>query len=241
MQLVKPKILIAEPEQMFAEAVAYVLEDEGFETFTAHDSRETLEKAREIKPHLCVLSAALLPVSGLPLCCDLRQSGRIGLDAPLLLLATDTHEETRVAMLECGVDDYLVKPFGMREFMARVRGLLRRAPLPAGAQLGGEIVVGDFSLNLNERLLTIDSEAGKKTFCLPRKEFQLLQLLMSQAGHTLSHQTIIQHVWGSRQATQGQLQSLYVHMRFLRCKVEENPNDPKHLVGLRNVGFRFLP
>lgn len=224
---------------MFAEAVAYVLDRAGFEAVMAHDSRLALDHAKNFQPDLYILSSALLPVSASLLCCELRHAAGPECHPPILMLGTDPLEETRVAMLDCGVDDYMVKPFGMKEFMARVFALLRRANVPLEVLAGEEVRAGKFLLNAATRILKVDAGPDFTSILLTPKETQLLHILMNNPGSVISRETLIQRVWGQTNPTDGHFGTLDVHMRYLRRKVEGGSGPPQHIIVVRGSGFRF--
>lgn len=236
----KLKILVAEPDEMFAAAVAYVLEQAGYEAVAAHDSRLALDQARTFRPDLCILSAALPAVSQYQLCCDLRRDNTICFSSPILMLGNDSHEDTCAAMLECGVDDYLVKPFGMPEFMARVFNLLRRSKAPVEGMPLNELCVGRFTLDLRERSLTVTDAMGSRDLPITQTEARLLQLLLLNAGSIVTREVLMERIWGAEEQTNSR-NVLDNFILSLRRKIEANTNDPQHILSVRGLGFRFRP
>ena len=236
----KFKILIAEPEEMFAAAVAYVLEQAGHEAVMAHDSRYALDKAQVVQPDLCILSTALPALSRAHLCCDLVHEEAVGPNGSLFLLGTDAREEFCAAMLDCGADGYLVKPFGMREFMARVGVLLRRShsARPIENSQTRELRVGQFVLNAAERTLSIGDFPTAREVQVTQLELQLLQLLMGSAGQLVLHQTLLQPAEGEPPRNAAALRQLMV---TLRRKIGDTGNTPRHIIALHGQGFRFDP
>jgi two-component system alkaline phosphatase synthesis response regulator PhoP len=235
----KPKILVAETEQMFSEAVSYILEQAGFEVLSTADSNLVLETARDWRPDLCILSAEVPSQSHFQLCCALRRVEIANFTLPLLMVGSDGTENTRVKLLDCGVDDYLVKPFGMKEFMARIYALLRRAKIPFEQMPDreGELRVGRFHLSIIQQLLTIEDEDGKsRLIMLSRREATILHVLMSQAGFVVSREELRERVWGEGEIPPDS-NALDVQWGTLRRKVEGKR--PKNLQTVYGKGFRF--
>ncbi len=233
----KFKILIAEPEEMFAAAVAYVLEQAGHEAVIAHDSRFALDQARRVQPDLCILSAALPALARAHLCCDFVHEEAVS-SSSLFLLGTDPREEFCAAMLDCGADDYLVKPFGMHEFMARVWVLLRRSHRPRESADTKEIRVGHFFLNALERTLSIGDPLQARELQITQTETQLLRLLMGNAGQLVTHETLLQRVGSDPNRSLSSLRQLVV---ALRRKIGDSGKAPRHIISLHGQGFRFEP
>lgn len=232
------KVLVAEPEEMFAAAVAYILEQAGLEAVQAHDSRLALDQGRAMQPDLFILSAALPALSREHLCCDLIHEGVLGSNASLLLLGNDPGEEFCAAMLDCGADDYLVKPFGMQEFMARIGVLMRRFNKPIGNLQTKELRVGQFALSVGERRLLIGEGLKGRSVTVTTTEALLLQLLMEQAGQLVSHETIMERIWGDPKHSGTFLRGF---LMALRRKLGEDGRNPRHLVSLHGQGLRFDP
>ena len=237
----KPKILLAEADCMFAETVSYVLEQAGFETLTARDSRSTLHFVKEFGPDLVILSATLPAISRFQLCYELRREETAGTRVPIFVLGTDDTEDLRVSILDCGADDYLAKPFGMKEFLARVYALLRQANVALGTSQTQPIQLGEFLLHPAKNLLEIQSGSDARQLPLRPKECALLRKLMSHSRDTVAREVLIEQVWGGREAPGRPFNTLDVHIKNLRRKVEPDPGNPKHILSVRGVGFRFDP
>ena len=237
----KFKILVAEPEEMFANAVAYILEQAGMEAVVTHDSRESLDRASLFDPDLCILSSAMPPISQFQLCHDFRHGNVLRPSASLLILATDTHEGTCEALLECGADDYLLKPFGMREFVARVQALLRRSRsgLPQtmpSLHAMEEIQAGRFHLRCKEQLLDMEDGDKRRVIVLTENETKLMQILMCHHNSTVPREAIMRHVWGVAGCTPNALASYVLQ---LRGKIEKDRATPEHLLSVYGVGLRL--
>lgn len=233
------KVLLVEDEALIRETVALSLADEGFEVLVADNGQQALEillgspdnkKAAIADINLVILDLMLPGMNGLDLCRLVRHRG---LDIPILILSAKGTETDRVLGLEVGADDYLTKPFGMRELIARCRALLRRSQ--AKAQRGSSAVLKfeDIALNVEEcRVFLSDKEIN-----LSPKEFKILELLISQPKRVWSRDQIIDKVWGYD--FMGDNKTVDVHIRWLREKLEINPSQPKYLKTVRGFGYRL--
>ena len=238
-----PNILIVDDERPIVEAIAYNLKKEGYTTFTAGDAGECVAAARHSTPDLVVLDVMLPSGSGLDICRQLRyEHGPV----PILFLTARAAESDRLKGFEVGADDYVVKPFSMRELMARIRALLRRnlSPILAApvnqpierepARNSDELEIGNISLNRNRREVI---KAGEK-LDLTKKEFDLLGTLMSNPGHVFDRQTLLNRVWGEDCYVDER--TVDVHIRWLREKIEDIAATPKKLITVRGVGYKFV-
>ncbi len=230
-----PTILVVDDERPIVEAIDYNLRKEGFSTLRAFDAEECMGVLRRSKPDLVVLDVMLPSGSGYDICRRLRDEHG---DVPVLFLTARASEEDRVAGFEVGADDYVVKPFSMRELLARVRALLRRSEISADAAAGVKRATGIVSLPN----LTIDSGKrevvahGKKAE-LSRKEFDLLTMLAVNRGQVFDRQTILNRIWGEDCYVDER--TVDVHIRWLREKIEENPAKPERILTVRGVGYKF--
>jgi two-component system, OmpR family, response regulator RegX3 len=224
-----PTILLVEDETAITKPLAEALEREGFQTRVAGTVREALEAARESIPDLVLLDLGLPDGSGLDVCRELRQTS----DVPVIMLTARGSEADRVTGLEIGADDYVVKPFSAREVTARVRAVLRRAQAPRVGQAAGAIQIGDLVLDPSRRTTV---HAGEELE-LSRKEFELLEALMEQAGQVITRQALIEEVWDMNWF--GSTKTLDVHMSGLRKKLGDDPREPRYIHTVRGVGFRF--
>ncbi len=230
-------ILVVDDERMLAETISFNLEKEGFAVVTAHDGETALALAKEHAPDLVVLDLMLPRISGWEVCRALRQSAEYQLDAPILMLTARGEEADKVLGLELGADDYLVKPFGMRELVARVRALLRRsAKVPA--QSGETLRASRVEMNIaSHEVRVTDKNGGVREINLSLKEFELLRVLLSKAGHAVPREILLERVWGDDFS--GDERTLDVHVRWLREKLEDAPSQPEFLLTVRGVGYKF--
>ena len=226
-------VLVVEDEENILEALRYSLEREGYAVHTAVDGEEGLNLARQHSPDLIILDVMLPKMDGFELCRILRSET----DVPIIMLTARGEEIDRIVGLEMGADDYVTKPFSTREFMVRIRNMLRRSRHSANAHStsvsGDNIVAGDLEVNLASRVVR---RAGAAVEMKPR-EFDLLALLVKNAGRAFSRDQILQQLWGHDYY--GDSRTVDVHVRWLREKIELDPSKPRRLVTVRGVGYRF--
>ena len=223
-------VLIIEDESMLAQNLAEKLRSEGFTVETAGDGEEGLDKVRELHPDLIVLDIMLPKLDGLSLCRMVRRDPATS-HIPIIMLTARGTEVDKIVGLESGADDYVVKPFGLGEFLARVRAVMRRSPALANHQ--DEMASQDLRLSLTGRRVLKDSEEIK----LSNKEFDLLAELMRNKGVVLSRDLILTKVWGYDYFVDKR--TVDVHIRWLREKIEDDPSNPRRIVTVRGVGYRF--
>lgn len=223
------KILIVEDETGVAEAIAYALEQEGFETAIAGDGQEALDAFEDTSPDLVVLDLMLPKISGWQLFNAFRRQRSV----PIIMLTARVEEADRVAGLEMGADDYVTKPFSMRELTARVRAVLRRAKGPQQPQ-APVISRSGIELNGESHQVSVEGEAVE----LSPKEFDLLAYLMQHAGRTRTREDILRNVW--EQTDFLDERTVDVHISWLRKKIEDDPANPRRLLTVRGVGYRFV-
>jgi DNA-binding response OmpR family regulator len=230
-------ILIVDDERMLVETISYNLEKEGFTIVTAHDGESALQQAKAVRPDLVVLDLMLPKISGWEVCRALRQNAEYRLDSPILMLTARGEEADKVLGLELGADDYLVKPFGMRELVARVRALLRRAAKAPAAN--GEILeAGSIHLDVSRHEVRVTEPEGQvREVNLSLKEFELLRVLLSHVGQAVPREVLLERVWGDD--FYGDERTLDVHIRWLREKLEKSPSQPEFLLTVRGVGYKF--
>jgi two-component system response regulator RegX3 len=219
----KRTILLVEDEESITTPLAEALERDGFHTEIAHTAAAALEQARKHRPDLVLLDLMLPDGSGLDVCRELRASSSV----PIIIVSARGEEADRVVGLELGADDYVVKPFSAREVIARIRAVLRRSAAPASGA-DGPIEIGDIRLDPARRSVTLDGEPVG----LARKEFDLLALLMREAGTVVQRERLIDEVWDVNWF--GSTKTLDVHVSALRKKL-----DPSYIHTVRGVGFRF--
>src|SRR4051794_20439773 len=224
-------ILLVEDEPAIAEPLAETLTREGFHLEVAGTAAIALEKATAVRPDLILLDLMLPDGSGYDVCRDVRRDSQV----PIIMLTARGEEADRVIGLELGADDYVVKPFSAREVVARVRAVLRRAVAapPARPEDDGPLEVADVRLDAATREVTRAGEPVELT----RKEFDLLRLLMSNAGTVVTRERLIDEVWDVNWF--GSTKTLDVHVSGLRKKLGDDPAAPRYLHTVRGVGFRF--
>lgn len=227
------KILIVDDEPSIVESIKYNLQKEGFSTATAADGREALEVFEREKPNLIVLDLMLPNLSGQEVCKYVRKKSQV----PIIMLTAKGNELDRVVGFEIGADDYIIKPFSMRELVARVQAVLRRTATFATIDGTAEnIVIGVFDLNAKRHEIRL---AGKK-LDLTLKEYKILELLMRHAGQVLTRDVLLDRVWGEDYfGGFGDTKTLDVHIRRLRKKIEKDPSYPEFIQTVRGVGYRF--
>jgi DNA-binding response OmpR family regulator len=225
------KILIIEDEETLANNLADKLRAEGFNVSTANDGEVGLEKIRAELPNLIVLDIMLPGLDGLSICRMVRHDPMTA-KIPIIMLTARGTEVDKIVGLESGADDYLVKPFGLGEFLARVRAVLRRIRDTSVLQQD-EMVSNDLRLNLTGRRVF----KGSQEIQLSNKEFDLLAELMRNRTAVLSRDLILTKVWGYDYFVDKR--TVDVHIRWLREKLEDDPSDPKRIVTVRGVGYRF--
>ena len=230
------KILVVEDDLTLLETLEYNLVGEGYEVITAGDGLTALEVARDDQPDLIVLDLMLPHLDGFEVCRILRRETNV----PILMLTARTDEVDRVVGLEVGADDYLTKPFSMRELLARVKALLRRVRL-IREEVAGEpdlpkteqLTFGDLIIDLDRREVLVGGESLR----LKPKEFDLLVFLARHPGMALSRDLLLERVWGWDYG--GGSRTVDVHVRWLREKVETDPANPERIVTVRGVGYCF--
>lgn len=226
------KILVVDDERILLDTLKYNLAKAGHEVRVAADGETALKAARQDSPDLMILDVMLPKVDGFEVCRTLRQEK---LATPILMLTAKDEELDKVLGLELGADDYLTKPFSMRELLARVKALLRRVELihsNEGASLK-PLREGALELDLNSHRASYEG----KTIHLKPKEFELLAFLMRHRGRAFSRDQLLEQVWGYEYA--GDTRTVDVHIRWLREKVERDPSRPQLIETVRGVGYRF--
>jgi two-component system response regulator RegX3 len=223
-----PKVLLIEDEEGLGEALEYQLQREGYQVNRATDGAEGLGRFRSAGADLVLLDLMLPGMPGEDVCKEIRRSSSV----PIIMLTARDTEIDKVLGLELGADDYITKPFSTRELIARIKAVLRRTS-PPPAQDGGVLEAGGIRLDSARFEVTVDGEHVH----LPRKEFELLELLMENTGRVLTRETLIDRVWGSDYF--GDTRTLDVHIKRLRAKCEEDPHNPRHLLTIRGLGYKF--
>lgn len=236
-QTAQPTILVVEDEESFVEALEIGLGREGFHVEFASDGIEALDRFRAVDPDLVLLDVMLPRASGIDVCRQIRsQSG-----VPIIMVTAKSSEIDTVVGLEVGADDYVTKPYRIRELVARIRVQLRRTATEASGEIerpaanGSSTVVrvGSVTLDPDEHRVTVDG----REVTLPLKEFEVLHLLLANAGRVLTRETLIDRVWGSDYV--GDTKTLDVHIKRVRAKVEPDPSDPTRIVTIRGLGYKY--
>ena len=223
-------VLLVEDEASISGPLASALEREGFSTEVADTARGALDAAARLEPDLVLLDLMLPDGSGFDVCRELRSRG----DVPIVMLTARGEEADRVVGLELGADDYVVKPFSAREVIARIRAVLRRAAAaPPQEGDAGPLAVGEVTLDPGRREVTV---AGAPVD-LARKEYDLLERLMRDAGRVVTREQLIEDVWDMNWF--GSTKTLDVHVAALRRKLRDDASDPRYIHTVRGVGFRF--
>ena len=226
-----PHILVVEDEEGLADSVRYSLESEGFEVTVAFTGLDGLEAARELHVDLVVLDLMLPEMSGLDVCRQIRAFS----DVPIIMLTAKDSEADKVSGLELGADDYMTKPFSMRELTARVRAHLRRSARSGVLAESNEILRGgDIELDIDAHEARV---AGREVSLRP-KEFDLLESLMRRKNRLAARHTLIDEVWGPSYF--GDTKTLDVHIKRLREKLEKDSSNPRHILTVRGLGYKFV-
>jgi len=223
-------ILIVEDEESFVEALVVGLKREGFLVKVARDGAEALSAFDVVRPDLVLLDVMLPKVSGIDVCRELRSRSRV----PIIMVTAKGSEIDTVVGLEVGADDYVTKPYRLRELVARMRAVLRRAPREDEEAVSAEAMeVGDVRLDPERHEVFVRGEP----ISLPLKEFELLEILLANAGRVLPRETLIDRVWGPHYV--GDTKTLDVHIKRLRSKVEESPSAPRRITTIRGLGYKY--
>jgi two-component system, OmpR family, response regulator RegX3 len=229
----QPTVLVVEDEASFVEALQIGLSREGFRVEVAGDGVEALERFKQVKPDVVLLDVMLPRVSGLDVCRQIRAQSSV----PIIMVTAKSGEIDTVVGLEVGADDYVTKPYRIRELVARIRALLRRASGDSGDEVEpaatSTLRVGDVTLDPEAHRLTV---RGTEV-AVPLKEFEVLHLLLANAGRVLTREVLIDRVWGSDYV--GDTKTLDVHIKRLRSKVEVDPSAPTRIVTIRGLGYKY--
>ncbi|MBA3523397.1 MAG: response regulator transcription factor [Geodermatophilaceae bacterium] len=222
------RVLVVEDEESFSEALSYMLRREGFEVTVAETGPDALTAFGHEGADIVLLDLMLPGLSGTEVCRALRQQSTV----PIIMLTAKDSEIDKVVGLELGADDYVTKPYSARELVARIRAVLRRHS-DADEESFRALEVGPVRMDPDRHVVTVHGEVK----ALPLKEFDLLELLLRNAGRVLTRGQLIDRVWGADYV--GDTKTLDVHVKRLRAKVEPDPATPRHLVTVRGLGYKF--
>jgi len=223
------RILLVDDEQSIQTLLSYPLRKDGYHVTSAQDGREALQRFEEARFDLVILDLMLPKLDGVEVCRELRSRSQV----PIIMLTAKGSETDKVAGLEVGADDYITKPFSMREFRSRVKAALRRSRMTGRPAEEGTIDHGDLVIDFERRMVTLREEEIKVTYV----EFEILGALARSPGRVLSRETLLEHVWGDSEYRDPR--TVDVHIRHLREKLESDPKDPEFLFTVRGVGYRF--
>ncbi len=224
------RVLVVEDEESFSDALSYLLRKEGYDVAVAASGPEALAHFEHGGADLVLLDLMLPGLPGTEVCRQIRTRSAV----PIIMLTAKDSEIDKVVGLELGADDYVTKPFSSRELLARVRAVLRRGAEPepfVEATLEG----GPVRMDVDRHVVTVDG----RPVAMPLKEFELLELLLRNVGRVLTRVQLIDRIWGADYV--GDTKTLDVHVKRLRSKIEPDPAEPKHLVTIRGLGYKFQP
>ena len=225
--------MVVEDEKSFVEALKVGLDREGFDVKVAEDGLTALELFRTFKPDLILLDVMLPKISGLDVCKEIRTESKV----PIIMVTAKVEEIDTVVGLEVGADDYITKPYRLREVVARMRSLLRRSNWSDETEAiseGRVLTVGDIRVDTDK----YEIEVRNKIVDFPLKEFELLLILLENVGRVLTRDVLIDRVWGFDYV--GDTKTLDVHIKRLRSKVEKDPSKPQSIITVRGVGYKFV-
>ena len=225
----RKKILLVDDEAAIVQSLRYNLEKNGYAVATAGDGRTAVMLAASERPDLIVLDIMLPQLDGIEACKEIRKVSAV----PIIMLTAKDQEFDKVLALELGADDYVTKPFSLGEIMARIKARLRRQDVTLEQQKTEAITIGEIMIDPSrQRLVVRDAEVA-----LAPKEFRLLHVLMENRGRIVTRQMLLEKVWGYD--FEGEHQTISVHIRWLREKIEIDPNNPRHIVTVRSRGYMF--
>jgi DNA-binding response OmpR family regulator len=223
------RILLVDDEQSIQTLLSYPLRKDGYHVTSAQDGREALQRFDEARFDLVILDLMLPKLDGVEVCRQLRSRSQV----PIIMLTAKGSETDKVAGLEVGADDYITKPFSMREFRSRVKAALRRSRMAGEPRQEEAIDHGELKIDFGRRMVTLRDEEVKVTYV----EFEILGALARSPGRVLSRETLLEHVWGDSEYRDPR--TVDVHIRHLREKLESDPKEPEFLFTVRGVGYRF--
>ena len=225
------RVLVVEDEESFSDALSYMLRKEGFEVSVAPTGTSALTQFDRTGADIVLLDLMLPEMSGTEVCRQLRQRSAV----PIIMVTARDSEIDKVVGLEIGADDYVTKPYSPRELVARIRAVLRRQGAEAAEVTTPTLAAGPVRMDVERHVVTVDGGSVQ----LPLKEFELLELLLRNAGRVLTRGQLIDRVWGADYV--GDTKTLDVHVKRLRSKVEPEPSTPRYIVTVRGLGYKFEP
>jgi two-component system response regulator RegX3 len=225
------RVLVVEDEESFSDALSYLLRKEGFEVSVADTGAAALIEFDRAGADVVLLDLMLPEMSGTEVCRQLRTRSQV----PIIMVTARDSEIDKVVGLEIGADDYVTKPYSPRELVARVRAVLRRRSAEPAEPAGPTLSAGPVRMDVDRHVVTVNGEPVQ----LPLKEFELLELLLRNAGRVLTRGQLIDRIWGADYV--GDTKTLDVHVKRLRSKVEPEPSTPRHIVTVRGLGYKFEP
>jgi DNA-binding response OmpR family regulator len=223
------RILLVDDEQSIQTLLSYPLRKDGYHVTSALDGGEALQRFDEGRFDLVILDLMLPRLDGVEVCRQLRSRSQV----PIIMLTAKGSETDKVAGLEVGADDYITKPFSMREFRSRVKAALRRSRMAGEALPEEPIASGELTIDFERRMVTLGGEEIRVTYV----EFEILGALARSPGRVLTRETLLEHVWGDSEYRDPR--TVDVHIRHLREKLEQDPKQPEFLFTVRGVGYRF--
>ncbi|MGZ8565703.1 MAG: response regulator [Actinomycetota bacterium] len=226
-----PRILLVEDEPSLAESVRYSLEREGFGVTVATDGRRAVERFRADLPDLVILDLMLPEMSGLDVCRMIRAESTV----PIIVVTAKDSEADKVTGLELGADDYVTKPFSVRELISRVRAHLRRVRMQTALPADDVLAGGPVEMDVGRHEVMVEGDQ----VAFPPKEFELLETFLRRKGRLLTREFLIEEVWGHDYF--GDTKTLDVHVKRIRRKIEPDPHDPTYLQTVRGLGYKFVP
>jgi two-component system response regulator RegX3 len=224
------RVLVVEDEESFSDALSYMLRKEGFEVSVAATGPDALTEFERGGSDIVLLDLMLPGLSGTEVCRQLRQRSNV----PIIMVTARDSEIDKVVGLELGADDYVTKPYSPRELVARIRAVLRRRSEPEEL-LPAALEAGPVRMDVDRHTVSV----GGSTVSLPLKEFELLEMLLRNAGRVLTRGQLIDRIWGADYV--GDTKTLDVHVKRLRAKIEPEPASPRHLVTVRGLGYKYEP
>ncbi|MFF5175348.1 response regulator [Micromonospora sp. NPDC000089] len=225
------RVLVVEDEESFSDALSYMLRKEGFEVSVAATGTSALTEFDRTGADIVLLDLMLPEMSGTEVCRQLRQRSQV----PIIMVTARDSEIDKVVGLEIGADDYVTKPYSPRELVARIRAVLRRQSPEVTESGAPTLAAGPVRMDIERHVVTVDGGAVQ----LPLKEFELLELLLRNAGRVLTRGQLIDRVWGADYV--GDTKTLDVHVKRLRSKIEPEPSAPRFIVTVRGLGYKFEP